>query len=98
MFYMLNSYIEAWNKYAVFKCRSRRKEYWVFTIINSFILIFLWLNFTSGIINGEPSFRSTGFLFSVVIVIPSLAVTARRLHDVNESGWIMLLSLIPIAY
>ena len=87
-------YLEALRKYAVFEGRARRKEYWYFTLFN---FIFMVLSLLIGVV----LFDSLGFaLFSIyclVIIIPGLAVSVRRLHDTDRSGWLYLLFLIPLA-
>ncbi|RDU37217.1 DUF805 domain-containing protein [Neobacillus piezotolerans] len=84
-------FLKVLKDYAVFKGRARRKEYWMFTLISTIIVIVLSvieeLLGLGGILSG---------LFSLAIIIPSLAVTARRLHDTGRSGWMMLLALIPL--
>ncbi len=82
------------QKYAVFEGRARRSEYWYFTLFNLLISIFL------GIIDGFL-FDSQGFgllrgVYSLAVFIPGLAVSVRRLHDTNRSGWWLLLGLVPI--
>ena len=73
------------KKYATFEGRASRSEYWWF-----FLFSFLASSATSMI--SEMLYG----LFSLAVLLPSLAVGARRLHDVNRSGWFLLLMLIPI--
>lgn len=84
------------ENYINFSGRARRKEYWMFTLINS--LIILALAFFMGMLADT----SMVFLPSIIlmiyvlfIILPGLAVTVRRLHDTGKSGWYYLLSLIP---
>lgn len=84
-------YINAVKKYAVFSGRSHRTEYWSFVIIN-FIIMFL-LEFFEGVIWDA---RILSGIYSLFIILPSLAVLVRRLHDTNRSGWWALLLLIPV--
>jgi uncharacterized membrane protein YhaH (DUF805 family) len=90
-------YLEAWRKYAQFSGRARRPEYWYFVLFNFLI------TFGLGIIDGILPFTSEGSglgilggLYSLAVLIPSLAVTIRRLHDTGRSGWWVLISLIPL--
>ena len=86
-------YLEVLRKYATFSGRARRKEYWMFALIN--ILIMLGLTIvegTSGVTDGGV----LSALYSLAVVIPSIAVTVRRLHDTGRSGWWILLPLIPV--
>jgi len=75
------------NKYVNFDGRASRSEYWWFAL---FIVL-------GGIIFSVVD--SSGMLymvFSLAVLLPSLAVGARRLHDIGKSGWWQLLGLIPI--
>ncbi len=80
-------YVEVLQKYAEFKGRARRKEYWMFILFNtifSYSLMFIDVYF-------ETLFINTIYTFAVLI--PSIAVGVRRMHDVGKSGWYLL---IPI--
>ena len=81
------------QKYAVFTGRARRKEYWMFFLFNM-IASFL-VGIISGIMMGTGStdFDLLGTLYSVAVLLPSIAVGVRRMHDVGKSGWFLL---IPI--
>ena len=84
-------YIEALKKYAVFAGRARRKEYWIFLLFNiiiSFVLFFLER------LAGGPGLLSG--LYDLFILIPSIAVTVRRLHDTNRTRWWFLIVLVPL--
>lgn len=85
----MNEYIEVLKKYAIFSGRAPRKEYWMYILINIFVSILV------GIVGGLIHFGSLFWLYSVAILIPSLAVGVRRLHDSGHSGWWMLIFLIP---
>lgn len=92
----MNWYGEAFSKYATFRERARRKEYWTFTLINTAIALViatleLLLGF-SGTYGDGPI--STVFIF--IIALPSLAVSVRRLHDIGQNGWLVLIMLIPV--
>lgn len=84
-------YLKCLKQYADFKGRARRKEYWMFFLFNFlFSVIFAVLDGilqTKGILEG---------LYSLAVLIPGLAVTVRRLHDIGKSGWMILIVLIPI--
>lgn len=75
------------KKYAIFEGRARRKEYWYFALF-SFLFTFLFA-FISVYFNN----LSLYYIFVLSIFIPSIAVGVRRMHDVNKSGWYIL---IPI--
>ena len=79
-------------KYFDFKSRSRRSEYWWAMLYEDIILFFIFGIFLLSPFLGVLLF----FLGIFLIVIPDLAVTVRRLHDVNHSGWLVLLVFIPL--
>ncbi|MGY0217603.1 DUF805 domain-containing protein [Endozoicomonadaceae bacterium StTr2] len=84
-------YLKVLKQYAVFSGRARRKEYWMFILIN--FLIALAIGFVEGLL-GSPGVLS--LVYSLAILIPSIAVTVRRLHDTERSGWWVLISFIPL--
>ncbi|MBX7228376.1 MAG: DUF805 domain-containing protein [Burkholderiaceae bacterium] len=94
----MNTYIEVAKKYMVFTGRSRRTEYWTFTLINVAIFIILSvlgaiLGLIAGILGTIVSIIS--MLFSLVMLLPGIAAGIRRLHDTGRSGWWLLIVLIP---
>lgn len=93
----MNWYVIPFKKYADFTGRAQRSEYWYFVLFNTLISFGLSLiDFAIG--TGDPSTGMGLFsgLFSLAILIPSISVGARRLHDTDRSGWWMLLALIPV--
>ena len=93
----MNWYIEVLKKYAVFSGRARRKEYWMFVLFNFiFSLVASLLDLVIfGIFLG--GFSPIAVVYSLAVLVPGLAVSVRRLHDVGKSGWYLLIVLIPIA-
>ncbi|UCG79064.1 MAG: DUF805 domain-containing protein [Nitrospirota bacterium] len=87
----MNWYIAVLKKYAVFKGRARRAEYWYFCLFN--ILIAIALGFFDGVL-GTAGLLGT--LYSLGVLLPGIAVTVRRLHDTSRSGWWILVGLVPI--
>ncbi len=80
-----------------FSGRARRKEYWMFVLIAVLIAIFLALaDGITGTYSSELGFGLLGGLFLLGILIQSIAVGVRRLHDTGRSGWWLLLNLIPL--
>ncbi len=81
----INTFIEVLKKFGDFKTRSGRAEFWIFffgcIIIN--IVVGFFSNYLSSIIG-------------LVLAVPSLAVGARRMHDIGKSGWTQLWWLLPI--
>ena len=94
------------TRYADFKGRARRKEYWFFQLNYALIYIggFVALAFIEGALTEGTGFNGTGEpvvapiflgLFSIGLLVPQLAVNVRRLHDTGKSGWWLLISLVP---
>jgi len=86
----MNYYTTVLKKYAVFSGRSRRSEYWYFLLF-SFLV-----SFVLAIIDAVLGIGVLYPIYSLAVLVPSLAVLARRLHDINRSGWWMFISLIPL--
>ena len=89
-------YLEVLKQYAVFSGRARRKEYWMFTLFN--FIISLMLSIAIGIIGSiiGADLGIISWLYWLAILLPSIGVGVRRLHDIDRSGWWLLLSFIPI--
>ena len=93
---LTNSVISCFNKYFDFETRSSRKEFWYWQLFR--ILMFLSITYLE-------SLGLSGLLFisNFIFLIPEIAVSIRRLHDINKSGWWILLTLtiigiIPLTY
>lgn len=92
------------ENYANFSGRARRSEYWYFVLCNGLIslIFYIPLLVTGGLSpNENPGvffwlFYGILMLYSLATLIPALAVTVRRLHDVGKSGWFLLIYLIPL--
>lgn len=92
----MNWYIEVLKKYAVFEGRASRKEYWYVSLINSLISLVLFIIDALTIsLNLNIGIGFLGTVYSLAVFIPALAVTVRRLHDIDHSGWWMLMIMIP---
>lgn len=87
----MSYYIECLKKYATFSGRARRKEYWMFVLFSAIFCICFniidALLATSGMISA---------LYQLAVFIPGIAACCRRLHDINKSGWWLLICLIPL--
>lgn len=84
---MINYYIKVLQNYVNFNGRARRAEYWYFALASGII---------SAILNGVGAameFPLLSGIYSLVVLLPSIAVGVRRMHDVGKSGWFIL---IPI--
>ena len=83
-------YLQVLQKYTAFDGRARRKEYWMFTLISGLIAI--------GLVVVESLVGGPGILallYWLAVLLPSIAVSIRRLHDTGRPGWWLLLGLIP---
>ena len=90
-------YLQALKKYAVFGGRSRRMEYWYFVLFN--IIVSIVLGVIDGLLGTSGSYAGAGLLsgiYGLAVLIPSLAVTVRRLHDTDRTGWWILIALVPL--
>jgi uncharacterized membrane protein YhaH (DUF805 family) len=90
-------YTDVIKKYAEFSGRARRKEYWMFVLFNAIIAIVLSLiDLAIGLKFGpNDSFGVLSGIYSLAVLVPSLAVSWRRLHDTDRSGWWYLINLVP---
>lgn len=96
---------EALRKYAEFEGRARRSEYWLFTLFQVLVTfgLFLVLVMVAAATGGDGDQAGAAAvmimallgLFCLAMLIPSLAVSIRRLHDSDKSGWWLLLSFVP---
>ena len=105
---MVEYFKNFWVKGLDFKGRTTRKEYWMTflsIIIFSFLLglvVGLIFPFDYEIINGNVSFTGnpTGLIISELIglaaIVPGLAISVRRMHDIGKSGWWVLIAYLPI--
>lgn len=90
------SYLKCLGKYAVFRGRSSRREYWGYTIVNAliiFALLILDAKFQVGTMH--LVFRYAVIIYSFITLLPTLAVMSRRWHDIDRTGAWVLLNLIP---
>jgi uncharacterized membrane protein YhaH (DUF805 family) len=87
----------ALKKYADFSGRARRKEYWLFTLINILILIGLAIiDVTAGLEVGDEEMGVLSGIYALAVLIPGIAVSVRRLHDTDRSGWWLLIGIVPL--
>jgi len=86
----MNWYLDVLKKYAVFTGRARRQEYWMFFLIYTIIYFIL------AVIDAMLTAGLLGTLYILATLIPAIAVTVRRLHDIGRSGWWWLIAFIPV--
>lgn len=96
-------YIKAIKNYAVFEGRATRMEFWMFMLF--YILVALGIGFVLGIVMTLAEYNESEIdhvssvvsnIYILFMVLPSISLCVRRLHDINLSGWYYLISLIPL--
>ena len=93
----MNYYLKVLQNYATFTGRARRSEYWYFALFNViFSLVATILDNVLGIALEGIGYGPLYGLYVLAMLIPGIAVTVRRLHDVGKSGWMYFIVLIPI--
>ncbi len=88
--------IDAWkhvvlNNYVNFEGRANRAEFWWYVLANLIIYLVLFV-----LMSASSIFSLVYVIFALGTLLPSIAVAIRRLHDTNKSGWLLLLSLVPL--
>ncbi len=92
----MNWYVQALKKYADFSGRARRKEYWFFVLFNIIVSILLAIvDVMLGLHAATTGIGILSGLYSLAVIIPSIAVSVRRLHDINRTGWWVLIAFVP---
>jgi uncharacterized membrane protein YhaH (DUF805 family) len=101
----VNYYGKAFTQYATFSGRAGRMEFWVFTLVNLAVAgvggtLFIMSALLGYFVFDSPAVAIAIWVvfatFALVTLLPSLAVTVRRLHDTDRSGWFILLGLVPL--
>ncbi len=80
-------YLAVLKKYADFNGRARRSEYWYFTLFSLIISVVI------AVIETQTGTKVVGTIYSLAVLVPTIAAGVRRMHDLNKSGWYLL---IPI--
>jgi len=92
----VNGYLTAMQSYVTFRGRASRAEFWQFTVIMG-VIVFAALVIDAGFISG-PNTKEAPFAAIVILAhaLPTIAVSVRRLHDVDRSGWFLFINGIPL--
>lgn len=90
-------YLKVLKNYVGFSGRARRKEYWMFTLFNIIAaVIAMVLDNVLGLTFEGIGYGPIYALYGLAVFLPGLAVSIRRLHDTDRSGWWLLLAFIPL--
>jgi uncharacterized membrane protein YhaH (DUF805 family) len=87
-------YVRVLKKYAVFAGRASRKEYWMFALVSA--LVSIGLIIVENLMGSHAAMLSN--LYSLAVLVPSIAVGVRRLHDTDRSGWWLVLPIVNIVF
>lgn len=92
----MGSYFSCLGKYATFSGRSRRREFWGYTIVNSIILgIMIYFYLTAKTDTSQSLSTAILIIYIIITTCPTLAVTVRRWHDIGRTGKWLWLNLVP---
>ena len=90
-------YLEVLKKYARFDGRAGKKEYWYFSLFSFIIIIVLSvIDMMTGNFNVTVGLGLLSGIYTLAVSIPGIAVSVRRLHDTDRSGWWLLINAIPL--
>lgn len=90
-------FVKCIKQYADFGGRARRTEFWMFVLFNIiFSVVASLIDRAIGFRIGAIQMGIIGLIYSLAVLIPGLAVSVRRLHDIGKSGWMVLINLIPL--
>jgi uncharacterized membrane protein YhaH (DUF805 family) len=92
----MNWYLDVLKKYVQFAGRARRKEYWMFTLVNLVITFVLAFADSAMGLMQDSGYGLISGLYTLAVLLPAIAVSVRRLHDTNHSAWWLLIALIPL--
>lgn len=83
-------FTDALKRYADFSDRANRTQFWMYVLV--YLIIYVVLSLIDKLLGSVV----LALLFSLALLIPSISIGARRLHDIGRSGWWQLIALIPI--
>lgn len=85
----MQEYLKMWKNYFVFNGRSTRKDFWMAFLMNIVVAT------SVGFVASSFKIYNLGTLYTLLMLIPMWTLEVRRLHDINKSGWWLLISLVP---
>ena len=90
-------YLKVLKKYATFSGRARRREYWLFFLVSILITFVLAIiDVGTGQFDEEVGYGLLSTVYSVAVLLPGIAVSVRRLHDIGRTGWWLLVAFVPL--
>jgi uncharacterized membrane protein YhaH (DUF805 family) len=93
----MGRYLAELKKYAAFGGRSRRKEYRYFVLFSVIVsLVLSAIDALLGTFSYSTNVGLLGGIYGLAIIVPSVAVSVRRLHDIDRTGWWVPISLVPV--
>jgi len=90
----MHYYIQVLKNYVTFSGRARRSEYWYFVLFN--LIASVVLGVLDAIMQVAGGVGFLGLLYTLAVLLPTIAVGVRRMHDIGKSGWWLLLPIIPL--
>lgn len=94
----MTEYLTVWRRWSDFRGRSRRREFWMYTLFDTLVtLALVALGFALAGEGASQSLRDApGNVYAALSLVPTLAVAIRRLHDTGRTGWWLLVLLLPL--
>jgi uncharacterized membrane protein YhaH (DUF805 family) len=95
----MREYLECLKKYATFSGRSRRKEYWMFVLVNTIVVVALTV--IEAVARGDAGENGSSVvaaLYNLAVFLPGVAAGVRRMHDTNHRGWWLLVPIVNLVF
>ena len=86
----MNWYLKVMSNYFSVQGRARRQEYWMY------FLVYLLIVVAAALLDGVLGMGLLSALVTLAHLVPSITVGVRRLHDIDRSGWWLLIALLPL--
>jgi uncharacterized membrane protein YhaH (DUF805 family) len=87
----MEQYLDGLRNYATFTGRATRKQFWMFVLVS--VIISVVLNILQAVLGSWVGVLS--LIYGLAVLVPSIAISVRRLHDTDRSGWWLLIALVP---